>query len=291
MGLRGSLWRLFAVLASIVLPVAMASAWLATVVIDTDSYVDTVAPLASDDTIREAATDVLQTAAVGSIEDTTGRTLNATRREQVTAVVGVSVDSPEFEEVWRTANRTAHEQVVAILEDEDDTHVNDNGQVVVELGPIMDSVAQALDERGVVDASRVPSVNASLPVASVSDLERARTAYQLLDAAGLWVPALWVVLVALTLLVAAERRRALVWLAVGSVIGLVVLVLGLLAARGVLVGELGSSTEDDVVRAVWDVLVSKLYWATGIGFVVAVAAIVLAALLPRRSPPVGSLVR
>ena len=57
MGLRGLLWRLFAVLASLILPVALASAWLSTVVTDSDAYVDTVGPLASDPTVQQAVAD------------------------------------------------------------------------------------------------------------------------------------------------------------------------------------------------------------------------------------------
>lgn len=288
-GLRGSLWRLFAVLASLLLPVAMASAWLATVVTDSDAYVDTVGPLAGDATVQDAAAEVLEAAAVQAYGSAGGSSLDESGREQVATAVGLTVRSSEFGDAWRTANRTAHEQVVTILEEDRTPTVA--GKVVVQLGPVVDSVARTLDERGVLDASQVPEVEASLPLVPVRDLEQARTAYQLLDAAGFWVPTLWVVLVALTLLVATERRRALVWLAIGSIVGIVLLVLGLLAARGVLVGELGSGTDDDVVRAIWDVLVSRLYWACGVGSVVAVATLVGVAVVGRRARPVGSPVR
>jgi hypothetical protein len=288
-GLRGSLWRLCAVLAALVLPVAMASAWLAAVVTDSDAYVDTVGPLASNETVQAAAADVLETAAISSVQGASGQSLDDARRQQVSAAVGAAVKSSEFEEVWRSANRTAHEQVITILEEDRTPQVA--GKVVVELGPVVDSVARTLDERGLVDASQMPAVEASLPLVPVSDLERARSAYRLLDAAGFWVPALWVVLVALTLLIATERRRALIWLGVGSIVGLAMLALGLLVARGVLLDELGSDADDDVIRAIWDVLVSRLYWAAGIGFVVAVGTIVLAAVVPRRPQRDRSLVR
>ena len=286
-GLRGLLWRLFAVLASVLLPVALSSAWLATVVTDSDAYVDTVGPLASDPVVQRAAADRLEGLAVGAVEDATGSTLDAQRRGQVADAVGQAVESQEFETLWRSANRAAHGQAVRILEDEGDRPVTNDGRVVVELGPVFDSVARALEQRGLVDAAAMPPVEASVPLVRATDLYRARTVYGLLDAAGFWVPALWVVLVALTLLVAPQRRRAAGWLAVGSIGGMIFLALGLLLARGVLVNELGSSGDDELVRAIWDVLVARLYWAIGVGFVIGVGVLVLVAVLgkrPRRAP-------
>ena len=89
-------------------------------------------------------------------------------------VVGTAVESDEFEQVWRTANRTAHRQVVRVLEDEREPQVTADGRVVLELGPVFDSIARSLDERGLVNAAAVPSVSATVPLIPVSDLERAR---------------------------------------------------------------------------------------------------------------------
>jgi len=267
------------VLAALLLPLALSSAWLATVVTDSDSYVDTVAPLASDDAVQAAVIGAVEGPAVASVEEATGAQLDGQRRDQVATAVGLAVESSQFETIWREANRTAHQQAVQVLEDDGGRRVDANGRVVVEVGPVYDTVIRALEQRGLVDAATVPPVQASVPLVKTSDLERARTAYELLDAAGFWLPVLWVVLVGLTLLLAAERRRAAVWLAVGSIVGLLALVLGLLAARGVLIGELGSGTDDELVRAIWDVLVERLISEIGIGFVVSVVVLVLMAVL------------
>ena len=53
---------------------------------------------------------------------------------------------------------------------------------------------------------------------------------------------------------------------------------GLLVARGVLIDELGSSTDYEVIGSIWDVLVSRLYWAIGGGFVVCLAVLVIVVL-------------
>ena len=89
-------------------------------------------------------------------------------------------------------------------------------------------------------------------------------------------------LVVLTVLVATERRRAAVWLAAGSIGGLLLLVVGLLIARNVLVAELGSNSDYELIRSVWDVLVERLYWWIGVGFLVSIAVLVLMVVLGRR---------
>jgi cytochrome c biogenesis protein CcdA len=143
-------------------------------------------------------------------------------------------------------------------------------------------VVRSLDQRGLVNGAAAPQVNATVPLARSSDLDRVQSAYELLDAAGFSLPVLWLVLVVATLLVATERRRAVGWLAWGSIAGLLLLSVGLLLARAAVVNELGSSDDDELVRAIWDVLVSRLYYAIGVAFLIAVAVLVVRAVLGRR---------
>ena len=198
--------------------------------------------------------------------------------------MGQAVESPEFEAAWRTANRIAHREAVRILEDDSDRRVTAGGRVLVDVGPVYDAVIVTLDEEGLVDAAAAPSVAVSVPLVRVSDLDRAQEVYDLLDAAGFWLPALWLVLVVLTVLVATERRRAGVWLAAGSIGGLLLLVVGLLIARNVLVDELGANSDHELIRAVWDVLVERLYWWIGVGFLVSIGVLVVMVVLGRRRP-------
>lgn len=56
------------------LPLALTSAWPATVVTDSDAYVDTVGPLASDSTVQRAAADRLESSAITAVEAAKGPT-------------------------------------------------------------------------------------------------------------------------------------------------------------------------------------------------------------------------
>jgi hypothetical protein len=280
-GLRGLLWRLCAALAWLLLPVALASGWLAAVVTDTDSYVDTVGPLASDATVQEAVVDRLQGPIRRAVEAAPGPEFDD---QLVTVSLDGFVASEEFETLWRTVNRVTHGQAVRVLEGDDDRLVESDGVVSIDLGPVYDSLIRQLDQEGLVNPATAPSVDAMLPLVAADDLDRARALYELLDAAGFWLPALWLVLVAAALLVAPERRRAVRWLAWGSIAGLMALSVVLLLARAAVVNQLGSSGDDELVRAIWDVLVSRLYYAIGVMFLVAVAVLLLTAVLGRRRP-------
>lgn len=281
-GLRGLLWRVCAFLCWLLLPVALTTGWLAAVVTDTDSYVDTVGPLASDATVQQAVADRLEGLAIGAVENSTGGSVDGRSRELVATTVRAVVESEEFETLWRSANRVVHRRAVGVLEGEEDRLVESNGLVRIELGPVYDSVVRRLDQQGLVSAAAVPQVEATLPLAAADELHRVRAVYELLDAAGFWLPVAWLVLVGVTLLVATERRRAVGWLAWGSIAGLAALSVVLLLARATVVTELGSSGDDALVRAIWDVLVSRLYYAIGVAILVAVAVLVLRAVLGRR---------
>jgi hypothetical protein len=279
-GLRGLLWRLFAVLALLLLPLAMTSGWLAAVVTDSDSYVDTVGPLASDETVQREVAERLERLAVETVENATGANVSGRNRELVASTVQDVVASEQFASLWRSANREAHRQAIRLLES--DRTVTADGRVVVDLAPVYDAVVRSLDQRGLVNAAVAPQVDATVPLARASDIDQVQAVYELLDAAGFWLPIAWLVLVVATLLVAPQRLRALAWLAWGSIGGLLLLAIGLLLARGAVVSELGSSDDDELVRAIWDVLVSRLYWAIGIGFLIAVVVLVVCGLLGRR---------
>ena len=284
-GFRGLLWRLFAVLAWLLLPVAMTSGWLAAVVTDSDSYVDTVGPLAADETVQREVAERLERLAVGTVENATGVTVRGQSRELVASTVQDVVASQRFESLWRSANREAHRQAIRLLES--DRTVTDDGRVVVDFAPVYDAVVRSLDQRGLVNAAAVPQVDATVPLARASDIDQVQAAFEFLDAAGFWLPVAWLVLVVATLLLAPERRRAAGWLAWGSIAGLLLLSVGLLLARAAVVNELGSSDDDELVSAIWDVLVSRLYYAIGVGLLIAVVVLVVRGVLGRRRSGTG----
>jgi len=268
---RPFLGGLLATLACLLLPLAVLSTWTATVVGDTDAYVDTVAPLAEDAEVQQAAADRL----VDLVNEQVPLGIAEPTVRQAALVVA---EGPAFPPVWRSANRVAHRDLVRILED-DSAH----GDVTIRLGGLVTSMAESLGQGQL--ASTVAGIDPTFTVVSSERLDQARTGYQVLETLGAWLPLVWVALVALALLVARQRRRTGAWLGFGSAItlGLLLPLLTLLEDEVV---KSVPARDQELARAVWDVLTEDLrnLVALGIGISLLVGVAFLLSSLVRSRP-------
>jgi hypothetical protein len=238
---RGGVWRtvvatVLIVLAAVLAPLAVVASWADDQVGDTDRYVETVKPLASDPDLQKAVADRVANEVVTRL-DLAGLTseladslserglpprvagalgaLAVPITEQVRTFVEEQtlkfVSSPEFEKAWIEANKSAHTQMVALLTGETDGAVEvRDGAVQVNLAAVINAVKQRLADRGLSIVSRLPEVNAEFTVFQSRDITRAQTAFRLLDKVSTWLPWLAVALFVAGVAVARNRRRALV---------------------------------------------------------------------------------
>lgn len=271
-GRVGVLPRLLLTVAAVVLPVAMLAVWSGAVASDTDRYVATVGPLADDPAVQTAVSRRLERAALDAV-DAPPRA-EALVGEAVGLVVEEVVGSAAFGDAWREANRSAHVELVTLLEDgSTDNVVTEDGRVSIEIATLRGAIVELLAAQGVDRFVDLPEVTASFPIASADDLQRVRDGYLLLDAAALWLPLLWLGLVAVALLLARGRAAAWRWLGAGSLLGGLALLGALPVARAVVVDQVPGPADQAVVGVVWDVLVTDLRTAAWV--VVALAAVVL----------------
>lgn len=259
------------ILACVVLPFAIAATWTDAVVNDTDRYVDTVGPLAADERVQEAVADRLTDIATGSLS------LSLTREVVHQAALEV-VASDEFARVWRAANRAMHPQLLRLLRH------GGGGEVRLDLSGLVDAMATELGAGQLSSLPGASTTDISFTVARSENLREARAVYRVVDPAGFWLPVVWAGLVALTLLAAARRRRALSRLGLGSALALGLAWLALGIAGAVFADNLPGA-DADLADAVFDVVTGSLETAlvTGlvVGVVVAVALGVTAG-VPRR---------
>ena len=253
---RGGVWRtvvatILIILAALLAPLAVVASWADDQVGDTDRYVDTIKPLASDPALQKAVADRVANEVVTRL-DLAGLTneladslserglpprvagalgaLAVPITEQVRTFVEEQtlkfVSSQAFEDAWIEANRSAHEQMVALLTGEGDgaLQVRD-GAVQVNLAAVINAVKQRLEDRGLSIVSRLPEINAEFTVFQSADITRAQTAFRLLDNVSTWLPWLAVALFVAGVAVARSRRKALV--AGGLAVAFSMLALGL----------------------------------------------------------------
>jgi hypothetical protein len=283
-------WRtmvatLLIVVGCVLAPLSVAAIWTRNQVTNTDRYVATVSPLADDPAIQAAITNQI-TAQVFRYIDVQGLTTQAVqvladrglRPELATQLqafavpiangvesftrsqVAKVVESDAFADAWIQANRVAHAELVAALTGEGGGAVTvENDTVSVNLAAFIQTVKQRLVEAGFTVAARIPEVNASFVLFQSDDITRARSAFNLLNTLGIWLPILALVLLALGVYVAKDHRRALVGAAVGVAIGMVVLALGLAVFRSIYLDAVPATVlPHDAAAVLYDTIVRFL---------------------------------
>ncbi|MCB0905755.1 MAG: hypothetical protein KDB63_01395 [Nocardioidaceae bacterium] len=290
-----ALSRALAVLACLVLPLALVSAWVSMVATDTDRYVRTVGPLADSQVVKDEVEKRIETRVMSSLDvQTRIRQLtdqvrnerlngwlrahqgelgdgvrNAVRAAVRRAVVTV-VDSDQFRPAWEEANRSAHAQLIAVLEG-DSGALDDRGNVSVPLGTLIGTALGILVDEGLLSADRVPEIDASFPLLDADQVHRAQRLYRLVRALGVALPVLTLVLALAAVVVGPQRRRVVVWLGVGAALAAGVVLALLVLGRGQVLGMLG---QDDraLVGAVWDVVARGLIVTVGVTAAVGLVA-------------------
>ncbi|MEV7324180.1 hypothetical protein [Streptomyces sp. NPDC093970] len=291
---RSLLGAVLVVLGCLLAPLSVVAAWAADVVGDTDRYVATVAPLASDPAVRGAvanrATDALMTrldlpalladvtpADRPRLQQALGGRLGGALEGAVRGFVHDQAlkvaSSRAFETVWTDANRRIHSSVDKALTGSGGGAVRLTGDAVtLDLGPLVDQVKQRLVDAGLTPAEHIPAVHADFTLVRSDQIGKVRTWVRLLQLAGNWLPVLAVLLVAAGVLLAVRRRRALVAGCVGVAVATGLLGVGLSVFRAVYLDRLPADVSPDAAAAVYDALVRFL--RTTVRMVVALAVVV-----------------
>ena len=276
---------LLIVVACMLAPLSVAAIWTRNQVINTDRYVATVTPLASDPAIQNAIADQI-TAQVftyidikglttQAVDALAGRGLRPDVADQLQAFavpiangvqsftrsqVGKIVESDAFADAWVQANRVAHEALVKALTGEGGGAVTvENDTVSLNLSAFIQTVKQRLVESGFTLAARIPEVNASFVLFQSADITRARNVFNLLDTLGVWLPIITLVLLVVGVYVAKDHRRALVGAALGVAVGMVVLALGLAVFRAIYLDAVpAQALPHDAAAVLYDTIVRFL---------------------------------
>jgi hypothetical protein len=240
----GGRWRAFVsalciVIAAILVPVSIVSVWARTQLVDEQTFVATLAPLAKDvhvqNLVISEAMDAIDAKVdfnqiTGNVIDGISglglgpRATDALKLLQKPAADGLHnlvqtgitkvVQSDQFADVWATSVRGAHRALVTTAtSDGNGAFVLSDQGLGLRLGPIVDQVKQKLVANGVGAASLIPAVDKTIIIGDGSAVGTIRTVYAIADFAGLWLPFVTLALFAAGILIA--RRRSTAVLGVG----------------------------------------------------------------------------
>ena len=219
-------------------PTAVIAAWTKTEVTDTDRFVSTFAPLASDPAVQtvlvnEIVTQINQQvdidAVAGDLFDGLA-TLNlspqavaALQLLRAPAVQGVEslirsttqsvVTSQAFADVWAQTLRVSHTQLLAALQGDTSGAVviGPNGELGIQIGPIIDAVKTQLVASGFTLAANIPTIDRTIVVAQSDALVQARAGYEVLNTLGFVLPIVALAFLAAGVLAARRRARTLIF--------------------------------------------------------------------------------
>lgn len=252
---RGGWWRgvvvtLCLTLLALLCPLAVVATWARDEVSDTDRYVATVAPLASDPAMQEAIADriteelttrvdirqiimriveALRQGGLGPQVADGLETLSTPLASAADNFIGTQVDkvvrSDAFATAWDEANREAHAQMIALLTGKESGVSLEGNAVKIDLAAFIEVVKERLLDQGFGLAARIPEVHASFTVFESDQLPKAQSGFQLLNALARALPIAALVLLGIALVVSVRKRRTL--LAAALVIAGSMLVLGL----------------------------------------------------------------
>jgi hypothetical protein len=250
------------VLACLLATLTAPALWTYRTLLTTDVFVDRVTPIGFDPEVTPVLADRLTDQIFGLIDvevvvaealpergQILAGPLTGAIRDFVNERVNEVLASDRFRTTWIAANRFAHEQIVAVLRDEGDVVSTTGGTVTLNLLPVVnealrriESQASGLFQRDIdlpeVTSGEVPDevrarIETALGVELPADfgeiqvfesdgLETAQEAVRFFDRTIVFLLVAFVLALAGALWLSRNRRRTLLQLVVGTLIGIVV---------------------------------------------------------------------
>jgi hypothetical protein len=241
--------------------------------LDTDTFVATVGPLAKDPAVQAAVanrvseglvarTDLQQRVKnalpprAGFLADPiTGSVKTATH-----AITLKLVQSSQFQTLWEQALRRTHSQLDNLLTGQKTGALSSsNGQVTVDLSQVETAAKKALAARGLSVFDKVPNVTGAPYVLFQSkQLQKLQRWIQFLNKLVIVLPIVTLLLFALAVVLARDRRRGLVHAASGLAVSMAVLLIGANVGRNQYLGSLLPSQSKSATAAVIDAVDASL---------------------------------
>jgi hypothetical protein len=243
-------------------PLAITAGWAATEVSNTDRFVANLAPLAKDPDVQAYVSSSVSTAienkididgltnraftgiadipgvppiaanALQSLAPAAANGLKGLLEKQVTK----AVQSKAFATIWKQTLQLSHTQLVNILNNDQSGAIviSDAGKVGIQLAPVISAVKKQLVLQGFPLANSIPAINTTIEVGTVKNINEIRTGYQTLLVLAAILPWVSILFLAIGVLVARRRPRALVGAGILLIVFNLILVVGVAIARVVL---------------------------------------------------------
>jgi hypothetical protein len=278
---------LLLITATVITPVAIAAVWLREELLNTDRYVATVTPLASNRAIVAAVSDQIATRLLDQVDASIvekevgvlSPLIGASAHSYVQQVIERLLGTTQFKQLWITVNMQAHEALVAGLEGKRSSLVAPDGSVDLDLSNMVAAARDALVADGLTIFEKVDpnELGHRFTIARPDTLRKARQAVSVLKKLAIALPVAAAVLYGLALLISRERRRTLLRTGVGLAVAGILGVAAVLAGRWFYLHHVvGTQVPADAARAFYNTVFRTLRLAYEITCLAGVGAVLVA---------------
>jgi hypothetical protein len=229
-------WALV-VLAAVITLVAALNVWVKRQALDTNNWTNASAKLLEDDRIRSAlsiylvnqlyqnvnVSQELQQELPPAVKPLAPQIALGLQQVAIRAVDTI-LARPRVQQLWKQANRRAHQAFIALLDGKHNVLEATNGNVVLNLQPILQQLEQATGIGSRLNAQLPPDAG-KITLLKGSQLGTARKSVKVIRALSYFLLFLVLALYALAMYLSRNRRRILLGAGVATlVVGLLVLV-------------------------------------------------------------------
>lgn len=234
-------------IATVLLPLGMLSYWGQKTLTDTEQFVATVQPLASDPEIIDAIADTVATALTKNVNleaevekvlppiaESLAGPISAAIPTFVKQVTIKVLSTEQFQKIWTKTVGTLQSAIVKALSGDTDGPVTaSNGQIVLDTGEVIDEVKQMLAQKGlksIADRPTPPAADREIVLLNSEQVAQAQTIYKLTVPIATWLIAVVALFFIAAIALAHRRARMVGYVGIGILIGAGVLRLGLAIA-------------------------------------------------------------
>jgi uncharacterized membrane protein len=206
-------------LATLIGIVSVLALWAKRQALETDTWVETSGELLEDETISDAVGNFLVSALFDNVDvqakvaaqlppeaQALAGPVAGGLRQLADRAADEALSSPQAQAIWEDANRVAHEKLLALLDDEGEFASTAGGTVTLDLKGLVTQLASNI---GLPDglADKLPAEAASIEIMKSDELEAAQTGVKALRTIAYVGTALTLILYALAIFLARNRRR------------------------------------------------------------------------------------
>ena len=241
---RGILAVIALVIAALLLPLAVVGFWGQRTLTDTERFVQTVGPLATQQAIQEDIATAVSTAVVQGVDlqsEISGLLppraaplagpISSAVQQFVYSITLKLMQTPQFATFWTNSSERLQKLVVAALEGKPGGPVEMQGdQIVLDTGDLIAAVKVQLGEKGLTSLANRPTPSAAdrqIVLLDAPQVKQARLIYSVSVPIATWLLPLVLLLFLGAVLLARRHARMVAWVGVCMILNALLIIFGL----------------------------------------------------------------